>query len=59
VVEDSAVPGEWRVETMNENGRYETVQTFRGSKARQSAIDFARHWFGEFDEIPLEPNRGA
>lgn len=56
VVED-AVPGEWRIETINANGRSETVRSFRGPDARLRAIDYARHRFGEFDEITLDPYR--
>jgi hypothetical protein len=56
VVED-AVPGEWRVETINENGRFETVRTFRGPDSRLRAIEYARDRFGELDEITLQPYR--
>jgi hypothetical protein len=55
VIEDSAVPGEWRIETISESGRFEMVQTFRGADARLRAIDYARRRFGGFDEITLEP----
>lgn len=62
VVESFAVRGEWHVEAMNENGRFETVQIFRGPDARMRAIDWARNastsqCFGEFDEIKPQPYR--
>lgn len=53
VTEDGSVTGEWRVEKMNEDGSCEKVQIFRGRDARQRAIDYARHHFGEFDEVTL------
>lgn len=56
VVED-AVPGEWRIETMNENGHFETVRIFRGPDARLRAVDYARRRFGEFEEITVQPYR--
>jgi hypothetical protein len=54
IVEDRLVPGEWRIETMNENGRYEAVLIFRGVNARLNAIAYARRQFDTFDEIPME-----
>ena len=54
VIEDSAMPGEWRIEAIKEAGRYETVQIFHGANARMLAIAYARCRFGTFDEIPLE-----
>jgi hypothetical protein len=44
----------WRVEKIDEDGGYECVEVFAGPNARQGAIDYARHRFGDFDEIVLE-----
>ena len=55
-VEDRFVPREWRIETMNENGRYETVLIFRGANARENAIAYARRRFSTFEEIPVQPS---
>lgn len=54
---EGVVPGEWRIVTTNEDGSYETVGTFLGPDARLRAINYARHRFGEFDEITLQPHR--
>jgi hypothetical protein len=48
----------WRVEKMDEDGAYEWVAVFAGPNARQWAIDYARHRFGDFDEIELAPYGG-
>jgi hypothetical protein len=47
----------WRVEKYDEDGGYECFEVFAGPNARQRAIDYARHRFGEFDEVELEPYR--
>jgi hypothetical protein len=47
----------WRVEKMDEDGGVECIEIFGGSNARERAINYARHRFGEFDEIELEPYR--
>nr|UXE45992.1 hypothetical protein Hi04_10k_c5482_00038 [uncultured bacterium] len=47
----------WRVEKIDEDGGYECVEVFAGPNARQRAIDYTRHRFGDFDEIVLEPYR--
>jgi hypothetical protein len=47
----------WRVEKIDEDGGYECVEVFAGPNARQRAIDYARHRFGEYDEIELAPYR--
>jgi hypothetical protein len=53
--DDLRDPAAWRVEKMDEDGGYECVEVFAGPSARQRAIDYARHRFGEFDEIELKP----
>lgn len=55
VFEDRAIPGAWRVEKMDEDGGYELVKVFTGTRARQNAIRFAEQKFGEYDEIRLKP----
>lgn len=51
VVESCFVPGEWCIEVSNEEDAYDAVMFFRGSDARERAIDYARDGFGEFDEL--------
>lgn len=46
---------QWRVEKMDGDGSYECVEVFAGPNARQRATDYARHRFGDFDEIELAP----
>jgi hypothetical protein len=53
VFQDREHPSDWRVEKMDEDGRYECVEVFAGPNARERAIDYARHRFGDFDEIEL------
>lgn len=55
VFEDRELPGGWRVEKMDEDGAYELVKVFTGTRARQNAICFAEQEFGEYDEIWLKP----
>lgn len=55
VFRDRERRGDWRVEKMDEDGGYECVEIFAGPNARQRAIDYAQHRFGDFDEIELEP----
>jgi len=45
----------WLVEKLDEDGGYECVEVFAGPNARQRALDYARHRFGEFDEISTWP----
>jgi hypothetical protein len=47
----------WRVAKMDSDGGYEAIEIFSCLDARQRATDYARHHFGEFDEIELEPYR--
>jgi len=42
-------------EKTDEDGGYECTVIFAGPNARQRAIDYARHRFGDFEEIELEP----
>ena len=55
VFEDRETPGNWRVEKMDQDGGYEVVKVFTGTRARQSAIRFAEEKFGDYDEIWLKP----
>jgi hypothetical protein len=55
VLRDRASRAAWRVEKMDRDGGYEAIEIFSGPNARERAIDYARHRFGEFDEIELEP----
>jgi aryl-alcohol dehydrogenase-like predicted oxidoreductase len=57
VFEDREIPGNWRVEKMNEDGGYEVVKVFTGPDAREQTRRYAEREFGEFDEIRLEPYR--
>jgi hypothetical protein len=57
VFKDDAMPGAWRVEKINEDGRYKAFAIFAGPNAHQNAIDYARQLFGEFDEISNTPHR--
>jgi hypothetical protein len=54
VFRDRKYIDDWRVEKMDEGGRYE-VAVFSGGDARQRAIRYADREYGEFDEIGLEP----
>ena len=55
VFEDRIVRDDWRVEKMDRDGGVEYIEIFAGPNARQRAIDYARHRFGDFNEIVLEP----
>ena len=55
VFQDREYQGNWRVEKMDEDAGYECTAIFAGPNARQRAIDYARHQFGDFEEIELEP----
>jgi hypothetical protein len=55
VFRDRIVREVWRVEKMDQDGGYECIEIFTGPNARERAIEYARHRFGEFDEIELEP----
>jgi len=57
VFRDRIVRDIWRVEKMDEDGGFECIEIFAGPYARECAIDYARHRFGDFDEIELEPYR--
>jgi hypothetical protein len=58
VFRDRIIRDVWRVEKMDRDGSYEAIEIFSGPKARDRAIDYARHRFGEFDEIELAPYTG-
>ena len=51
VFQDREHPGEWHVEKMDDD------MLFTGPNARRRAIYYARHRFGDFDEVELEPYR--
>jgi hypothetical protein len=55
VIEGRFVPGEWCIEISNEDGVYEAVTFFRGSNARERAIDHARDRFSK----TLKPDTDA
>jgi hypothetical protein len=55
VFEDRKTPGKWRVEKIDEDGGYEVVKIFTGTRARHQAIRYADREFGEYDEIWLKP----
>ena len=55
VFRDRIVRDVWRVEKIDEDGGYEAIEIFSGPRARERAIDHARHRFREFDEIELAP----
>jgi hypothetical protein len=57
IFRDRIVRDQWRVEKMDKDGGYEAIEIFSGPNARERAIDYARHRFGEFNEIELEPYR--
>jgi hypothetical protein len=40
---------------MDRDGGYECIEIFGGPNARERAVGYARHRFGECDEIELEP----
>ena len=52
--EDRAVPGDWRVERIAEDGACE-VAIFSGPDAYQRAVRYADRQYGQFDEIMLAP----
>jgi hypothetical protein len=54
---EGVVPGEWRIETTNEDGGCEMARTFLGPDARLRTINYAQRRFGQFDEITLQPYR--
>jgi hypothetical protein len=54
VFADPVTPGAWCVAKMNKDGGYEGYAVFAGPNARRNAIDYARHLFGEFDEITFD-----
>jgi hypothetical protein len=55
VFHDRIVRENWRVEKMDRDGGVECIEIFAGPNARERAIDYARHRFGEFDQIELAP----
>ena len=55
VFEDRAIPGEWRVEWFDDDGRCE-LEIFRGPTARRDALRYAMRTYGHFRETQLEPN---
>ena len=56
VSEDSAKPGQWRVEWFDDDGRCE-LEIFDGQDARRQALRYAMRKYGHFREAQLEPQR--
>jgi hypothetical protein len=54
VFEDRAIPGEWRVEWFDDDGRCE-LEIFSGPDARRQALRYAMRKYGHFREVELEP----
>lgn len=54
--EDRVVPGDRRVEKMDEDGGIEAA-IFSGPNARERAVRYADRQYGDFEEITLEPSR--
>jgi hypothetical protein len=54
VFEDRQVPGEWRVERVDDDGAVE-VAIFSGPHARDRALAYADRQYGSFEEISLAP----
>lgn len=56
VFEDREIPGQWRVERIDNEGGCE-VEIFTGPNARRKARQYAERRYGAFEEIRLEPYR--
>jgi hypothetical protein len=54
IFEDRATPGDWRVEREDEDGSIE-VAIFSGPNARQRALRYADHQYGDFVEDCYAP----
>jgi len=54
VFEDRETPGQWCVESVDDNGRRE-VSIFTGHTARREALRYAMREYGHFREVDLEP----
>jgi hypothetical protein len=54
VFEDCEIPGQWRVEGFDDNGKPE-VAIFYGPTARRLALRYAMREYGHFREVQLEP----
>ena len=54
VFEDREIPGRWRVEWFDDDGRSE-VEIFTGPTARRQALRYAMQKYGAFREVQLEP----
>jgi hypothetical protein len=57
-LKDRAMPGNWRVEKMNEDGGYDAVRVFTGPDAREQAIRYVEQEFGEHDDLHAVGNPG-
>jgi hypothetical protein len=56
VFEDRESTGDWRVERIDDDGGCE-VAIFAGPHAKERAIRYANHQYGNFEEITLAPYR--
>jgi hypothetical protein len=54
VFEDRRMPGQWRVEWFDDDGRCE-LEIFTGPDARRQALRFATRRYGRFVEAKLAP----
>ena len=54
VFEDRQLPGDWRVEWVDDDGGIE-VAIFSGPNARERALTYADRQYGRFEETKLEP----
>jgi hypothetical protein len=54
VFEDRVIPGQWRVEWFDDDGRCE-LEIFTGPDARREALRYAVKKYGHFEEVQLEP----
>jgi hypothetical protein len=54
VFEDRVTPGDWRVEWFDDDGGCE-VAIFSGPNAKERALRYADHQYGQFEEIDLVP----
>jgi hypothetical protein len=54
VFEDRVIPGDWRVEWIDDDGGVE-VAIFSGPNARERALRYADRQYGYFEEVNLAP----
>jgi hypothetical protein len=54
VLEDREMPGQWRVEWFDDDGRCE-LEIFTGPTARRQALRYAVQKYGHFREVQPEP----